>query len=229
MWPHRFGLFSASETREVRWGGEVGWTAGSKCRRVSGQLSACLQGHLGPFPCHLWSCFPLPSPPWRDGKEGPFWPQGKWAEKGWWGGDRHTSDPEMGEEGVMGKSWVLPLHSLCTLFFFLKKPSQQRFEVRTTAVSICSRKKRSSQKVRSLLKAQSNPAELEFEPDRSAFLITMPYGLKPPKSELSFPTHGLLSISPEQLWISHFISPIFLLGNLELKELKESAQGQRRT
>ena len=23
--------------------------------------------------------------------------------KGWWDGDRHTSDPEMGEEGVVGQ------------------------------------------------------------------------------------------------------------------------------
>ena len=84
-------------------GGEVGWAAGSKGRWVSGQLSPCLQGHLGPFPCHLWSCFSLPSSPWRDGKEGPFWTQSKWAEKRWWGGDRHTSDPEMGEESIVGQ------------------------------------------------------------------------------------------------------------------------------
>lgn len=103
--------------------------------------------------------------------------------KGWWDGDRHTSDPEMGEEGVVGQ--ILSVSSTFIGVHCFKKqqqqqkPSQQRFEVCTTVVSICSRKKRGSEKVRSLLKAQSNPAELEFEPDRSAFLITMPYGLKP--------------------------------------------------
>lgn len=153
---------------------------------------------LGPSPVTCDLVFPSPLLPGGMGRKDPSDLRASELRRG---GGVGTGTPQT-LRWVKKVPWANPecfpyIH--CVHCFFLKKPSQQRFEVRTTAVSICSRKKRSSQKVRSLLKAQSNPAELEFEPDRSAFLITMPYGLKPQKSELSFPTHGLLSISPEQL------------------------------
>ena len=116
-----------------------------------------------------------------------------------WEGRTLLNSEQMSWEEVVGWGWAhlrpwdgwrkycrpdpewLPYIYGCTLLFLKKKkkPSQQRFEVHTTVVSICRRKKRGSEKVRSFFKVHSDPAELEFEPDGFAFLITIPYGLKP--------------------------------------------------
>ena len=166
--------------KQGRWGGEVRW--GERRAQSADEFQASFlhasKVTLGPSPVTCDLVFLSPLLPGEMGRKDPSDLRASELRRGGGVGTGTPQTLRWVKKESSGRSWVLPLHSLVYIAF-LKKPSQQRFEVRTTVVSICSRKKRSSEKVRSLLKAQSNPAELEFEPDRSAFLITMPYGLKP--------------------------------------------------
>ena len=90
----------------------------------------------------------------------------------------------MGEESIVGQI-LSDYPTFMDVHCFLKKKKKKppnnglRYIQLLSQRTVCRRKKRGSEKVRSLLKVQSDPAELEFESNGFAFLITIPYGLKP--------------------------------------------------